>query len=57
MKIKDLISKDESNNIKKLINEYNKNNEFEVSLFSNKETSNHLLTLEKFNHLNNVLKK
>ena len=55
MKIKDLITPTEANNIKKLIQDYGKNNEFEVSFFSNKETSSHLLSLEKFNHLNSVL--
>jgi len=55
MKIKDLITPDEANNIKKLIQDYGKNNEFEVSFFSNKETSSHLLSLERFNHLNSVL--
>jgi hypothetical protein len=55
MKIKDLITPDEANNIKKLIQDYGKNNEFEVSFFSNRETSSHLLSLERFNHLNSVL--
>jgi len=55
MKIKDLLTKDEVANIQQLINDYGKNNEFEVSFFSNKETSGDLLTLEKFLHLNNVL--
>ncbi|AYV79987.1 MAG: mRNA capping enzyme [Gaeavirus sp.] len=55
MKIKDLISKDESEQIKKMITDYGKNNEFEISFFSNKETSSNLLTLERFNHLNSVL--
>ena len=55
MKIKDLITPDETNKIKKLIQEYGKNNELEVSLFSNKDTSSHLLTLERFNHLHSVL--
>ena len=37
MKIKDLITPDETNNIKKLVQEYGKNNELEVSFFSNKD--------------------
>jgi len=55
MKIKDLITPDEANNIKKLVQEFGKNNELEVSFFSNKETSSHLLTLERFSYLNSVL--
>jgi SAM-dependent methyltransferase len=55
MKIIDLLTIDEKSNINKLINSYGKNDEFEISLFSNKETSNNLLTLEKFIHLNSVL--
>jgi hypothetical protein len=55
MKIKDLITPDEANKIKKLIQEFGKNSELEVSLFSNKETSSHLLTLERFNQLHSVL--
>lgn len=55
MKIKDLITADEANKIKKLIQEFGKNSELEVSLFSNKETSSHLLTLERFNNLHSVL--
>jgi hypothetical protein len=55
MKIKDLITPDEANKIKKLIQDFGKNSELEVSLFSNKETSSHLLTLERFNCLHSVL--
>lgn len=55
MKIKDLITPDEANKIKKLIQDFGKNSELEVSLFSNKETSSHLLTLERFNNLHSVL--
>lgn len=55
MKIIDLLSKDQESNINKLIKSYGKNSEFEVSVFSNKETSNELLTLEKFNNLNSIL--
>ena len=55
MKIIDLLTENQKKNIEKLISNYNKNNEFEISLFSNKETSSHLLTLEKFNKLNSIL--
>ena len=55
MKIIELLTKEQNSNINELINKYGKNNEFEVSLFSNKETSSYLLTLEKFNNLNSVL--
>ena len=57
MKIIDLLTTNQSNNISKLVKSYGTNNEFEVSIFSNKETSSHLLTLEKFNDLNSVLAK
>ena len=57
MKIIDLITPNQLTNINELIRSYKKNNEFEVSLFSNKETSSHLLTLEKFNNLNSILTK
>jgi SAM-dependent methyltransferase len=57
MKIIDLLSPNQKANINELIKSYGKNNEFEVSLFSNKETSSHLLTLEKFNNLNSILAK
>jgi SAM-dependent methyltransferase len=55
MKIIDLLRPDELDNINKLIKSYDKNDEFEVSLFSNKETSMNLLTLERFNNLNSIL--
>ncbi len=55
MKIKDLLTKEQESDIDKLIKSYSKNNEFEVSVFSSKETSNELLTLEKFNNLNSIL--
>lgn len=55
MKIIDLLSKDQKSNINELMRTYGKNDEFEVSVFSNKETSNELLTLEKFNNLNSIL--
>ena len=57
MKIIELLTQNQLSNINELIKSYGKNNEFEVSLFSNKETSSHLLTLEKFNNLNSVLTK
>ncbi len=57
MKIIDLLTPYQLSNINELVKSYGKNNEFEVSLFSNKETSSHLLTLEKFNNLNSVLTK
>ena len=43
-------------NINKLIKSYGTNDEFEVSVFSNKETSNELLTLEKFNNFDSFYK-
>ena len=55
MKIKELLTKDETNNIKKMIEAYDKKSEFEVSLFSNRETSSSLLTLERFNHLDSAM--
>ena len=57
MKIIDLLTPTQLTNINELVKSYGKNNEFEVSLFSNKETSSHLLTLEKFNNLNSILTK
>jgi len=57
MKIIDLLTKNQLSSINDLVKSYGKNNEFEVSLFSNKETSSHLLTLEKFNNLNSILSK
>ena len=57
MKIIDLLTPNQLDNINKLIKSYSTNSEFEVSIFSNKETSSHLLTLEKFNDLNSVLAK
>lgn len=57
MKIIDLITPNQLSNINELVKSFDKNNEFEVSLFSNKETSSHLLTLEKFNNLNSILGK
>ena len=57
MKIIDLLTPNQLAKANDLIKSYGKNNEFEVSIFSNKETSSHLLTLEKFNNLNSVLGK
>lgn len=57
MKIIELLTSIQLSNINELIRSYGINNEFEVSLFSNKETSSHLLTLEKFNNLNSVFNK
>ena len=46
-----LIDQDKRNDIDNLIKKYDKNiNEFESSLFSNKELSDNLLTFEKFNN-------
>ena len=55
MKIIELLTQNQKKDIDDLIKKYNNNNEFEISLFSNKETSSHLLTLEKFNKLNSIL--
>jgi len=55
MKIIELLTPVQLENITKLIKSYNKNDEFEISLFSNKETSMNLLTLERFNNLNSIL--
>lgn len=57
MRIIDLLTPTQYDNINKLVKSYGTNNEFEVSLFSNKETSSHLVTLDKFNDLNSVLTK
>lgn len=57
MKIIDLLTPNQLSNINELIKSYSKNNEFEVSLFSNRETSSHLLTLDRFNDLNSILTK
>jgi hypothetical protein len=57
MKIIDLLTPNELSNINKLIKSYGKNSEFESSLFSNKDLSSHLLTLDKFNDLNSILTK
>jgi SAM-dependent methyltransferase len=55
MKIIELLTKEQDSLIDKLIKSYSKNNEFEVSVFSSKETSSEQLTLERFNNLNSVL--
>ena len=57
MKIIDLLTPNQVEDINKLVKSYKTNSEFEVSIFSNKETSSHLLSLEKFNDLNSVLSK
>ena len=58
MNIIELLTKDESTNLNKLIKDYNnKINEFEVSFFGSKDTGSHFLTLDKFNQLNSVLSK
>ena len=57
MKIIELLTVNQTDSINKLVKSYGINNEFEVSIFSNKETSSHLLTLERFNDLNSVLSK
>ena len=55
MKIIDLLSKGELDSIEKLVKNYDKGDEFEVSVLSTKDLVNNLLTLEKFNNLNNIL--
>ncbi len=55
MKIIDTLTEEQLSNINKLIKIYSKDNEFEISVFSSKETSSDLLTLEKFNNLNSIL--
>ncbi len=55
MKLIDLLTSEQRNFINSLIKSYRDKNEFEVSVFSNKETSSELLTLEKFNNLNSIL--
>jgi hypothetical protein len=55
MKLIDIIDKDKLNDIQQLINNHTSKNEFEVSLFSSKETSSDLLTFEKYNNLISVL--
>jgi len=57
MKIIDLLTPNQLSSINELVKSYGKNNEFEVSLFSNKDTSSNLLTLEKFNNLASILAK
>lgn len=57
MKIIELLTNQEKDRIRELISSYGPTNEFEASLFSNRETSSNLLTLEKFNNLNSVLAK
>ena len=57
MKIIDTLTEEQLSSINKLIKSYNKNNEFEISVFSNKETSNEFLTMEKFKNVNSILTK
>ena len=54
---KDKLTTDEKSKIDKLIESYDKKtNEFEISFFSSNETSNELLSMERFDNLNIVLK-
>ena len=55
MKIIDLLTQNERTQINKLISEYEKGDEFEVSMFSTKETGSEMMTMETFNRLNSVL--
>ena len=58
MNIIELLTKDESTSLDKLVKDYNnKINEFEVSFFGSKDTGSNFLTLDKFNQLNSVLSK
>ena len=57
MKIIKLLTDNQLSKINELIKSYKKKNEFEISLFSNKDTCSYLLTLEKFNNLNSILTK
>ena len=59
MNIIELLTNEQKNNINKLVKSYSKNNEFEASIFSNKNTCNDLLTLIpsgiiKLSHLNKM---
>ena len=54
-KIKDLIVESEKLKIEELIKAVEINSELEVSFFSGKDTGENLLTIEKFNKLNNTL--
>lgn len=55
MKIIDLLCKSELDSIDKLVQNYVKDDEFEVSILSTKDAKTNLLTLEKFNNLTNIL--
>ncbi len=58
MNIIELLTKEESSDLNKLVKEYDKKiNEFEVSFFSSKDSGSNFLTLDKFNQLNSVLSK
>ena len=55
MKIIDLLSPNELDLLNKLIQEYKSGDEFEVSLFSSKETGSDLLSLENIERLHSAL--
>lgn len=55
MKLVEIIPKNELDAIQSMIDSHRQNKEFEVSIFSSKETSQDLLTLEKFENLISVL--
>ena len=57
MKIIDLLSPNELDLLNKLIQEYKSGDEFEVSLFSSKETGSDLLSLENIERLHSALTK
>lgn len=57
MKSIDTLTENQLSSINALIKSYTTNNEFEISVFSTRETSNDLLTLEKFKNVNSVLTK
>ena len=55
MKLSEIIPANEQLKIQELIDTHNTTNEFEVSLFSSQETSESLLTMEKFDNLISIL--
>ena len=55
MKLSEIIPNNEQSKIQDLIDKHNTTNEFEVSLFSSIETSESLLTMEKFDNLISIL--
>ena len=57
MSIYEYLGQNDKERINNLVKKYGSDNEFEVSLFSNNETGNDLLTTEKFNTLNSILHK